>query len=321
MAKQTEKDFKNHLIQQIGFLLRSAEAYDDGYESEAKIMAGVLRILFHDTQKSVSLLTHLNKKNMLFYDTTFDFNSNDIMSKSTLAHLFMTAGHHISQVKYVPNLDDKNVSRNIKVPFNKWWEEKKVIRDMQGRFFTRKQLITTLCNKDGGAHIDAELENKKYADLTRNNSMKITYGKGEYGIGDPIPNIELASIRQITHEVLKSLEEEFPKFFKENNLIYSFHDMNDILDQTTFVAKDKTEYNAKIDFKNSKTKINIDTLIDYIKNSETIDYWVNVIKSLNIKIEPIGMIYLYRDMLRKSNINTLGELNYLLEKSKGWGEK
>ncbi|MCZ3364894.1 MULTISPECIES: hypothetical protein [Methanobacterium] len=321
MTRQTEEDFKNHLKEQIGFLLRSVETYDNGEESEAKNMAVTIRKLVYDHgSNSVSLLTHLNKKDMLFYDTARDLDPKDIMSKSTLACLSMRAGPNISQSIYIPNLDDENVSRNVKVPFDDWWE-KEVIRDMQGRVITREELVTTVCNKDGGAHIDANLKNETYADLTRNNSFGIKFSKGTNNIGEPIPNVELASIRQIAHEVLKSLAEEFPTFFKDNNLDYSFPDEGDILNQTLSVSEDENESNEKINFKGSKTPINIDTLIDYIKTSKAIEYWTNVIKSLNVKIGPIGLIYHYRDLLKRSNVKTLGELEQLLENSKEWGEK
>ena len=139
MTRQTEEDFKNHLKEQIGFLLRSVETYDNGEESEAKNMAVTIRKLVYDRgSNSVSLLTHLNKKDMLFYDTARDLDPKDIMSKSTLACLSLRMGPNISQTIYTPNLDDETVSRNIKVPFDDWWN-KEVIRDMQGRILTREK--------------------------------------------------------------------------------------------------------------------------------------------------------------------------------------
>ena len=68
MTEQTQEDFRKHLEEQIGFLLRFAESYDEGYKSEAKRMAVVMCVLLHDRgDNTVSLLTHLNKKDMLFY--------------------------------------------------------------------------------------------------------------------------------------------------------------------------------------------------------------------------------------------------------------
>ncbi|MGP8189074.1 MAG: hypothetical protein ACLQG5_04040, partial [Methanobacterium sp.] len=211
MTEQTQEDFRKHLEEQIGFLLRSAESYDEGYKSEAKRMAVVMCVLLHDRgDNTVSLLTHLNKKDMLFYDTAPDLDPRDILAKSTLAHMFMTFGNGEGNCEYLPNLNENPVTKkNVKVSFEDWWD-KEVIKDMSGTTFTRNELVTKVCNQDGGAHIDAKL-NKKYADLTRNNSMKITYQINDKG--GPIPDVELASVRQISYEVLKSLKDEFPTFF------------------------------------------------------------------------------------------------------------
>lgn len=210
MSKQTEEDFKKHLGEQIGFLSRSASAYDEGYESEAKRMAIVLRVLLYDNgNRSVSLLTHLNKKEILFYDTARDLDPLNILAESTLTYMMMTIGES-EQCKYLPILDEPQISiADKKVSFEEWWN-KNIIKDMQGNTFSRGKLINSVCNKDGGAHIDAKL-NENYANLTRNNSFGITYElKNSSG---PIPGVELASIRQITHEVLKSLKDEFQEYF------------------------------------------------------------------------------------------------------------
>ena len=55
--RQTEEELKSHLKEQIQFLLKSAQSYDEGFTSEAKRLAVVIRVLLHDTKKSKSLLT------------------------------------------------------------------------------------------------------------------------------------------------------------------------------------------------------------------------------------------------------------------------
>ena len=80
---------------------------------------------------------------------------------------------------------------------------------------TRKDIITNVCNKDGGAHLDEKL-NGVYSDLTRNNSYGHRYFsrdiQGNILRDEDIKGAELASIRQITHEVLKSFKDEFPEY-------------------------------------------------------------------------------------------------------------
>src|SRR5690242_19364364 len=51
---------KQHLRRQLLFLAHSCSSYDHGFHDEALRMAVVLRVLFHDTKQSTSLLKHLN---------------------------------------------------------------------------------------------------------------------------------------------------------------------------------------------------------------------------------------------------------------------
>jgi hypothetical protein len=51
-VKQTEEELKSHLKEQISFLRNSAKSYDEGQISEAKRMAGQIRILLHDSENS-----------------------------------------------------------------------------------------------------------------------------------------------------------------------------------------------------------------------------------------------------------------------------
>jgi len=62
LPHETSKQrFLHKLGEQIQFLERSCEFYD-GKESEAIRIATSLRIIFHQTQKSTSLIEHLGFK-------------------------------------------------------------------------------------------------------------------------------------------------------------------------------------------------------------------------------------------------------------------
>jgi hypothetical protein len=52
-------DFTGQLQRQLGFMENSARAYDAGHRDEAIRLATSLRVLFHQTPKSTSLLRHL----------------------------------------------------------------------------------------------------------------------------------------------------------------------------------------------------------------------------------------------------------------------
>ena len=166
-VRQTEDELNSHLKEQIEFLKKSSQAYDEGFESEGKRLAAVIRVLLHDTQNSTSLLTLLRKKDILFHDTSLAYiPSNKV---STMGLIMMRVGPNGAM--YVPPLDNGPPVRysKAKIAFEEWWN-KIVFVDTLGNKLTRKDLVLAVSNKDGGAHVDPQL-NSAYAALTRFNSL------------------------------------------------------------------------------------------------------------------------------------------------------
>jgi hypothetical protein len=211
--KQTKDELNSHLREQIEFLKRSLQAYDEGCISEAKRLAVRLRVLLHDTKKSPSLLTLLKKKDILFYDTSLDYDPNNLPStRGPIMMKFTITKTGQKSAEYAPPLDDGPPIRyrKEKISFEKWWD-KNVFVDIKGNKLTRRNLILAVANKDGGAHVDHELD-KGYADMTRFNSLGFVFvqdGNKRNFASHP----ELPGVRQISHEVLKSLKDEFPECF------------------------------------------------------------------------------------------------------------
>ncbi|MBA7524738.1 hypothetical protein ES705_16880 [subsurface metagenome] len=202
--RQTHDDFKEHLKEQIQFLLNSVDSFDNGFENEAKRIAVRLRVLLHDTRKSTSLLTHLNRKNILFYDTALDYRKYRTMA---LIGIELSTG---DGPKYRAPLDSGPPIRyqKGKVSFDQWWNEI-VLMDQDNNEFTRKSLVLIMVNQEGGAHIDKEL-NDAYAKLTRSESLGWRFtNKGKSIRTYPVHVV----IRQICHEVLKTFNDEFPEYF------------------------------------------------------------------------------------------------------------
>ena len=202
-------ELMTHLKEQISFLLKSAQSFDDGFISEAKRMAVTIRILLHDTTKSLSLLSQLGKKDMHFYDTATEYDPTNLLSTPGL--IMMKIGP--SGGEYVAPLDKGSPNRykRGKVSFDQWWS-RIVIADKKGNKFNRRDLVLALTNKDGGAHVDPRLDSA-YAQLSKFNSLEWKYMAPDGTSKDFLPSPELPSMRQMTHEVLKSLKEEFPDLF------------------------------------------------------------------------------------------------------------
>ncbi len=206
--EQTYEEFKIRFKEQLEFLKRSSESYDNGFISEAKRLSVIIRILLHNTKSQESLLTLLNRQNMSFYDTASDYDPTNLAPTTGLVMMKFGGG----KSGFIPPLDNGAPPRYAKgkVSFDIWWNKIVIANKNKNIFMTRRDLILYVCNKDGGAHVDRKLD-KAYADLTRFDSLgwKLVESGIEKDIGN---DVVLASIRQISHEVIRSLNDEFPEF-------------------------------------------------------------------------------------------------------------
>lgn len=194
---QSADDYNRHLADNIGFLKDSCEGYDNGKESEYKRLALTLRILLHDTSgRSKSLLGQLGMKSIKFLDT-----ANKPLPGNTMAFCAL-AGMEIGPGKprFIPHLDTHRKSAQL--DFEVWWNGI-IFTDSKGQSISRKELVLSVADQDGGAHVDPFI-NEKYGDLSRKNSMgwRVSFNGEDLG---PMRAPEAASIRQISHEVLKTL--------------------------------------------------------------------------------------------------------------------
>lgn len=207
-VSHTKEELLGYLQEQIGFLISSTNSYDSGFEGEAKRLAVVIRVLVHDTSKSTSLLTWLHAKDIGFYDSGVDYEPEHSISHSGLAIMEFSP----SGARYCAPLDDlpPESSKDKKVSFDEWWN-KVVYADDEQNILTRKHLVLNVANKEGGAHIDPKLD-EAYANLSRFNSPAWKFIRN--GVPEDFKNSPvLANIRQIAHEVLKILKDEFPDLF------------------------------------------------------------------------------------------------------------
>lgn len=202
---QSHSDLEGQLQEQLHFLEKSAQDFDGGDESEAKRMAVTLRILLHDPERGrgMSLLSQLGLKNEAFYDTAAPQDRFNPFSHSGLVVAVMDFKN---AVRWFAPLDDVTVGIR-QVAFDEWWSAG-VFVDHQRRTLTRAELIRTMADQDGGAHVDPKLD-AKYADLSRHNSMQMFSGPQQKPL--PMAGPERAAVRQIAHEVLKTLKPGYTK--------------------------------------------------------------------------------------------------------------
>lgn len=130
-VKQSKNDLRSQLKNQFDFLRSSAKDYDEGRTNEAKRIATSIRVLVHDTKESTSLLTQLNRKNILFYDTAKKPIPGNLISTPILVFLYCNGAE---PTKYLPLLTNSCVQ---KVNFDQWWNGI-AIDDNKGNLLTRK---------------------------------------------------------------------------------------------------------------------------------------------------------------------------------------
>lgn len=186
------------LYEQLHYLRTSCKLFDDGQSIEAKRIATSIRVLLHDTSHSKSLLVQtLQKDNLLFLDSSIGSPfSGSQLSYEGLSYLSVG----LSGSKFVPVLDDTPITPQRR-KFEQWWN-RVIIRTNSSGMFSRKDIILYLANKDGGAHVDPEIEEKFYK-LQKIESTGWTTISG--GTSKTIMGIELVSARQIGHEILRTL--------------------------------------------------------------------------------------------------------------------
>lgn len=192
--------FIDKLQEQLRFLQRSCAAFDQGAEDEALRMATGLRVIFHSTKQSVPLVSHLGLANSVLLSSSRGIGSHD----DYLSHVLNLSSP--TPVRMVPLLGDKF----HEIPLEKWWWGEAVFIDKGEKYF-RKTIILSAANKDGGAHVDRQLD--RYYEVLCGG--KYAFGiTGNLAFNGPAPfkqgvtyyakNAHLALIRQFSHEVLAS---------------------------------------------------------------------------------------------------------------------
>ena len=200
---QSESDLQKHLTEQVSFLKVSADSYDKGFEAEAKRMAVSIRVLLHDTSHSTSLLTQLGTKDVVrFYDSAvFPQEFSEVFDGASLVAIPGTA-----DAKAIAFLDEGPTGTSGFVNFSEYWN--KQILSTSEKNFTRSELVLFVANTDGGAHVDPTLD-VAYANLSRNHSFGWKVGTSEMTTRS-VDIVELASIRQIAHEIIRTFDPNYP---------------------------------------------------------------------------------------------------------------
>src|SRR5690242_14489850 len=113
--------FKEHLVDHLRFIEKSCQAFDAGDEAEAQRIATSVRVIFHQTGRSTSLLTHLGVTRVSILSTACSpVGPRTLMAPSNLALLVIRRTDEGVTFKSTAPLDNAPTKRLI--PHTDWWE-------------------------------------------------------------------------------------------------------------------------------------------------------------------------------------------------------
>ncbi|MGT2508510.1 hypothetical protein [Cupriavidus basilensis] len=203
---RSKQDLQRELRDQIELLQDACERYDAGKEAAGKHIALSLRVLLNHHGKSQALLEQLGLRAGKYLDSAGPLNPKNLMTDCNLTLIEMTK----NGARYRPLVAAGGGPYSGQEDFTFWWTEP-VLKDNAGRKMSRFDIVSHVANTDGGAHVDADLD-EAYMALSRQNSLGWSFSSGDVVKalqGRP----ELACIRQIAHELLTTLLQRAPEYF------------------------------------------------------------------------------------------------------------
>lgn len=186
------------LYEQVGFLRRSLEWFFRE-PAEAQRLAVSLRVLVHDTAASTALLRQLNGNylEMPVPDETYTFIQNATQG----------GGELWSVVNFTVTPPGRFPPDCTRLPLGEWWSVTPVYvagdEALGGpRRFTRRDLVLTLANKLGGAHIDPQGPPEPYRRLIVERPVRTPSGTVDQAY---------VAVARAAAEVIDALEQVYPE--------------------------------------------------------------------------------------------------------------
>jgi hypothetical protein len=197
------RNWKEELRKQIGFITNSCALYDQGSKSEAFRLATALRVLFHEGRNSKPLIgaNRINIDKILSVGYLYAPAGSSFFPNLTAISLNPQKGI----AEFIPKLTklpEGNFYHRLLAP-EEWWKTD-LVYQFAREVVTRRDIVLWACEKDGGAHVDDVLPNK-YLSLIEGAGWKlVNKPDGEEEQVIPFKNAHLAALRQMGFEVLHS---------------------------------------------------------------------------------------------------------------------
>ena len=234
----TTKKLVEFFEEQIDLLKSHCQNYDQGRTVFYKEIAVKLRLLLRETKNQKSLFKQLNIDIVPFINSVIPIDPNNLLPNFSLLVLksgaatitnmtFVSSG----KSKYNPFVSDSSNSGFEFLPcyerhisneiFENWWKNQIVLTDIKHNKFSREDIVLSIADTYGGAHIDPNIKEPFY-NITNNNSIGINIaddngfthfpkvqiatftlvGQSNDSNADPINTPIPPTIRQIAEEVI-----------------------------------------------------------------------------------------------------------------------
>ncbi len=204
-------ELKKEFEDQLELLDALTRVYDKNEFVVSKSIATTIRVLLHNTKNSHSLIEQIGFINEKFFDSSssFSLKEKDIQRFGSFCGLVgISTGINNTNNIYIPYLDSVPEKSFGYTNFDEYWE-RIIFIDKYNNKFSRKDIILNVANKGGGAHVDFKNIDEKYKKLVRKNSLGFEVFSNGKKIESP-EGAELAAVRQIAHEILKTFKKNYP---------------------------------------------------------------------------------------------------------------
>lgn len=203
-------ELHTELSEQLSALQSSCAAYDLGSRWEAKRIANTICILVDDRRRITSLLTRLNMLNSLeLFSTAVPGGPENLLATWQLVSVNVSFINSGTFASFEPLLQgERQLLGSRPISFADWWSEPIFREQWTGkglrRTLSRKGLIQSMRDQDGGSHFDGELTDEVYAAFAKENAAGLQISDNN-GTRDTPIGPHQATVRQIGWELEQSI--------------------------------------------------------------------------------------------------------------------
>jgi hypothetical protein len=198
------------LFEQLDFIETSSREFDAGKLHEAKRIANAIYTIVVDKSRTVSILRQLKVKDEISFlasGTKYDPLSNPEKTRFQSPPLVrIVTGQN--GFEYTPRLDQSPKNHRM-LEFENWWNKDAIFwyraqggQGPEEKTMSRKDLVSSLTDQDGGRHLDQQLTDANYRYLKGNHDFR----NMETGLLVAM-STELVTVRQIGWELVESLRQ------------------------------------------------------------------------------------------------------------------